>query len=79
VFHEVTPPEKIVQTFEFKGKSGFVTLQIVSFEELPGGKTRVLGKTLFQSVADRDGELRIMENGADEIYDPLDELLARTK
>jgi uncharacterized protein YndB with AHSA1/START domain len=79
VFNEITPPEKIVQTFEFKDKSGFVTLQTVSFEELSGGKTRVLGKTLFQSVADRDGILRIKENEADEIYDSLDELFAGTK
>jgi uncharacterized protein YndB with AHSA1/START domain len=79
VLHEGTPPEKIVQTFEFKGKTGFVTLQTVSFEEFPGGKTRVSDKTLFQSVTDRDGELQIMENRAGEIYDRLDELLARIK
>lgn len=75
VYHEVTPPKRIINTFEFNDESGFVTLQTVTFEELPGGKTRLMGKAVFQSVADRDREFRILKNGVDEIYDQLAELL----
>lgn len=80
VIHEVTEPSRIIQTFEFEGlpESGHVTLDTAKFEELPGGKTRVITQSVFQSVADRDGMIASgMERGLNEGYERLDELLAK--
>lgn len=80
VYHEVTAPERIIDTFEFEGlpEKGYVALETVRFEELPGDRTKVTSHAVFQSVADRDGELQSgMERGVKESYERLDELLAK--
>jgi len=80
VYHEVTAPEIIIDTFEFEGlaEKGYVALETVKFEELPGDRTKVTSQAVFQSVADRDGELQSgMERGVKESYDRLDELLEK--
>ncbi len=82
VYHEVTAPEIIIDTFEFEGlpEKGYVALETVRFEELPGDRTKVTSHAVFQSVADRDGELQSgMEKGVNESYDRLSELLAKMK
>jgi uncharacterized protein YndB with AHSA1/START domain len=66
VHHEVTHPERIISTFEFEGlpELGHVSLEMATFEELFGGKTKVAANAIFQSVADRDGMLQSgMEEG----------------
>lgn len=80
VYHEVTTPERIIDTFEFEGlpEKGYVALETVRFEDLPGDRTKVTSQAVFQSVADRDGELQSgMERGVKESYDRLDELLEK--
>jgi uncharacterized protein YndB with AHSA1/START domain len=82
VNHEVMPPERIIGTFEFEGlpERGHVALQTARFEALPGGRTRVTGQSVFQSVADRDGMLQAgMERGVNEGFERLDEVLASMK
>lgn len=79
-FHEVTAPERIVQTFEFLGllERGHVTLETAVFEELPGGRTIAKIESVFRSVADRDGMLQSgMEGGVNESYNRLDALLEK--
>ncbi|WP_315815163.1 SRPBCC domain-containing protein [Paraflavitalea speifideaquila] len=79
VIHEVTTPERLIQTFEFEGlpEKGHVSLDTAVFESLPGGRTKVTMKTIFQSVADRDGMVRSgMEKGVSQGHERLDELLA---
>ncbi|MBO9597268.1 MAG: SRPBCC family protein [Cohnella sp.] len=79
VFHEVSAPERIVQTFEFLGlpERGHVTLETATFEALPGDRTRVKMESVFRSVADRDGMLQSgMEQGMNESIGRLAELLA---
>lgn len=76
VYHELSP-ERIVGTFEFEGMPGRVSLDSVTFEEM-GGKTKLIEKTVFQSVEDRDGMLKEgMEEGVYESMDRLAELLAK--
>lgn len=80
VNHEVKAPERIIGTFEFEGlpESGHVILEIAKFEELPSKRTRVNTQSVFQSVEDRDGMLQSgMEDGMNESYDRLDELLEK--
>ena len=77
VYHEVTPPERLVYTFEFEGTPGHVLLESVKFEDAGGG-TRLTDTSVFQSVEDRDGVLESgMESGAIETMDRLAELLAK--
>lgn len=82
VTHEVLPPERIIQTFEFEGlpEKGHVCLETARFEELPNNRTRLINQSLFQSVADRDGMVASgMESGMNECYEQLDEILASQK
>lgn len=80
VNHEVLPPERIIDTFEFEGlpEKGHVLLETVKFEDLPSNRTKMVSQSVFQSVADRDGMLQSgMEEGVNDSYDRLDELLKK--
>jgi len=76
--HEVTAPERIIQTFEFEGlpERGHVTLDCTTFESLPGNRTRVTVHSVCRSQADRDAMMASgIESGINDGYDKLDELL----
>ena len=48
-----------------------------TFEELPGGRCRVVHQSVFFSVADRDGMVQSgMERGVSDGYEKLDALLS---
>jgi uncharacterized protein YndB with AHSA1/START domain len=75
VYHAVERPERVVYTFEFEGMPGHVVLETVTFEE-QDGRTKMTVQSVFQAVEDRDGMLASMlEDGADDIWDRLAELL----
>ena len=75
-YREVTPPERIVQTFEWEGMPGHVSVEIATFEDL-GDRTKVTTVSLFHTPEERDGMLASgMESGLNETYARLDELLA---
>ena len=75
-FHEVRPNERIVQTWAFEGAPDGVSLETVVFEALEGGRCRVVGTSLVESIEVRDQMLRSgMEVGVREGYEKLDELL----
>jgi uncharacterized protein YndB with AHSA1/START domain len=77
VYHSITAPERVVNTFEFEGMPGHVILETMTLEAQADGTTKITVASVFQSVADRDGMLSSgMEEGANESYDRLDELLA---
>lgn len=79
VYHEILSPERIVDTFEFEGMPGHVSLETATFEET-GGKTKVTTRSVFQAVEDRDGMLKSgMEEGVYETMDRLAELLGELK
>lgn len=74
-FHEMTP-ERMIQTFEFGGYPGHVSMDTATLEELPGNRTRITIHSVFQSVADRDGMVQAgMERGVTDGYERLDEIL----
>lgn len=77
VCHDTVPNERIVQTFEFEGMPGHVSLDTVTFAERDG-RTEVTAQSVFQSVEDRDGMLASgMTSGMAETYDRLAELVER--
>jgi len=76
VYHLVDPPNQIVWTFEFEGAPGHVSLETVTFEDLGGGRTRVVTHAVFQSLADRDAMVSSgMESGVREGFERMEELL----
>jgi len=76
VYREITPPERLVQTFEFEGMPGHVSLETATLEE-QDGKTKLTVTCLYQSVEDRDGHYNSgMEAGMRESHDRLAELLS---
>lgn len=77
IYREVTPPERLIQTFEWEGTPGHVVVETVAFEDL-GGRTRVTTTSLFHTPQERDGMLASgMEGGLSESHDRLTELLAK--
>lgn len=77
VFHSMAM-DNMVQTFEFEGAPGHVSLDRQSIEAIPGGRSRILGHSVFQSVAARDAMVENgMAEGVEDGYNRLDELLAR--
>ena len=75
-YREVTPPERIVQTFEWEGMPGHVIVETAEFEDL-GERTRIVNTSLFHTTEERDGMLASgMEKGLTETYERLDELIA---
>jgi len=68
--------DNMVQTFEFEGYPGHVSLDTMTLEELPGGRTKATIHSIFQSVSDRDGMIQNgMEKGMSEGYERLDDIL----
>jgi uncharacterized protein YndB with AHSA1/START domain len=75
-YHSVIPEESMLQTFEFEGAPGHVSLERVQFEDL-GPKTRVRVHAVYQSVEDRDAMVASgMAMGVTEGFERMDELLA---
>jgi len=78
-FHNMSI-NNMVQTFEFEGYPGHVSLDCMTLEELPGNRTKATIHSVFQSVSDRDGMIQNgMETGVREGYERLDDILAEAK
>lgn len=77
VYHGTPSVDGIVQTFEYEGAPGHVSLETLTFEERDG-KTLVRQSAVFQSVEDRDSAVQSgMEEGINDSMERLDELLVR--
>lgn len=77
-FTEIDPPRLLVQTFQFEGSEGEPALDRAKFEELDGGRTRLVVTSTLPSPEAREAMLESgMEKGVREGYEKLDELLAR--
>jgi uncharacterized protein YndB with AHSA1/START domain len=77
-FREVTPPKRVVQTFEWDGMPGHVIVETATLEDLGDGRTRLVNTSLFHTTEERDGFLASgMEGGLNESYAALDKVLAK--
>ena len=77
VFHGDPSPDGMVQTFEFEGAPGNVSMDTLTLEE-HDGKTTVRTNSVYQSVEARDGMVQSgMAEGMNEGYDRLEELLGK--
>ena len=76
-FREVTPRDRIEQTFEWDGMPGHVSIDSATFEDLGDGRTKLVVNTMFFTPEERDGMIGFgMEGGMAESYAALDRLLA---
>lgn len=75
-YREIKAPERMVQTFEWEGLPGHISLETLTLDESDDQTTMTI-HCLFDSTEDRDGMLGSgMESGASESYNRLEELLA---
>jgi uncharacterized protein YndB with AHSA1/START domain len=78
IYKVIDPPKRLTYTFEFEPMPGHISTDDITFEEVPGGKTRLFVRTTFTSLEDLDGMLQSgMEAGATETWDRLEELVAK--
>ena len=76
-YREVTPPERIVQTFEWDGMPGHVVVETLTLVDLGDGRTKVINRSLFHANEERDGMLNSgMAEGLNQSHAALDRLLA---
>jgi len=77
VFHGTPSIDNMVQTFEFEGAPGHVSLDALTFDE-HDGRTTIRTHSVFQSVEGRDAMIAGgMAEGVNDGYDRLEELLER--
>ncbi len=75
VFHSIAI-DNMIQTFEYDGAPGHVSLDTQRIEDIGGGRSRMTSHSVFLSVADRDAMVEAgMGDGVEEGYERLDELL----
>jgi uncharacterized protein YndB with AHSA1/START domain len=77
-YQEVSPPQRLVWTFAWDGMVGHLVLDTTTFEELADGRTRVVSRSLLQTMQERDAILGDgMLTGREQSYAALDRLLQR--
>ncbi|MCC3282045.1 MULTISPECIES: SRPBCC family protein [Arthrobacter] len=77
VFHSIRPAEFILQTFEYEGFPDQASLDFLRFEDLPDGRSRLVGHSVYPSLETRDSFVSSgMESGMAAGYDKLEQLLA---
>jgi uncharacterized protein YndB with AHSA1/START domain/dihydrofolate reductase len=74
VFHTVVPNQRLIQTFEWEGAPGQVSLDDTSYQPIEGG-VRLHMRSVFPSVEARDEMIAYgMEHGIRDTMDRLSEL-----
>jgi uncharacterized protein YndB with AHSA1/START domain len=77
VYKVVEPPARLTYTFEFEPMAGHISIETITFEEQPDGKTKITARNSFDTLEDLEAVLQSgMEGGAVETWDRLEELLA---
>jgi uncharacterized protein YndB with AHSA1/START domain len=76
-YREVTPPHRIVRTFEWDGAPGHVAVETLTLEDLGDGRTKLVSISLFHTTSERDEMLRSgAGTGINESFAALDRVLA---
>lgn len=76
VFHGAQTPDSMVQTFEFEGAPGHVSLDRLELVDLGDGRTLARTHSVYQSVEARDAMVEHgMTDGMEQGYQQLDALL----
>ena len=76
VFHVVKENRSVIQTFEYEGAGGAVSIESMTFVDLGDNRTRLEGHSTYPSLEGRDAMVESgMETGVSEGYERLDEIL----
>jgi uncharacterized protein YndB with AHSA1/START domain len=79
-YREVTPMDRIVQTFEWDGMPGYVSVNDCEFVDLGDGRTKLVTTVTFMTPQERDGMVASgMKGGLDQSYAALDALLEASR
>jgi uncharacterized protein YndB with AHSA1/START domain len=80
VFHGPQTPDSMLQTFEFDGAPGHVSLDRMELIDLGNGRTLARSHSVFQSVEARDAMVASgMADGMEQGFQKLDGLLAQLR
>jgi uncharacterized protein YndB with AHSA1/START domain len=80
VFHGPQTPDSMLQTFEFDGAPGHVSLDHMELIDLGNGRTLARSHSVYQTVEARDAMVEHgMSDGMEQGYHKLDELLGRLR
>lgn len=75
-FREITPKERIVQSFEWDGMPAHVAIDTTTFVDLGDGRTRLVTDSQFHTSEEREWLLQSgMADGLNQGYAVLDRLL----
>ena len=76
-FHTVRENELIIQTFEYEGWPDEVSIDVIRFEALEGGRSRLVDHSVFSTIEVLESmQSQGMERGMREGYEKLDRMLA---
>ena len=80
VIHEFSPNKRIVRTFEMAGVPFGVQLEVSEFEAITNEKSRVNIHVIFESVAQRDEQLKLpFKQGINWAHNRLEEVMSKLK
>jgi uncharacterized protein YndB with AHSA1/START domain len=75
-YREATPPERLAMTFDWDGMPGYVSVTTITFEDMGGGRTRVVTHALFHTPEECAGMRDAgMVDGMNRSYAALEGLL----
>ncbi|MFD3703709.1 SRPBCC family protein [Nocardia sp. NPDC058658] len=76
-FREITPKQRIVQSFEWDGMPAHISIDTTTFVDLGDGRTRVVTDSIFHTAEECAGMVASgCEAGINDSYCALDALLA---
>jgi uncharacterized protein YndB with AHSA1/START domain len=79
-YREIVEPERLINTFIFEAYPDHVIVETATFEDLPGGKTRLTQVSRYETIEDLDGMVSAgMEVGVRESMERLVEVLEELK
>jgi uncharacterized protein YndB with AHSA1/START domain len=77
LYQIVDAPKRLVSTFEFEGMPGQIATDTVTFEELLGGKTKVISRSMVDTLEALEAIVQPgMEEGSIETWERLGEVIA---
>jgi len=80
VFHELTPGQKLIRTFEMSGTPFGVQLEIYDFEKNGDANSRLSMHVIYETAAQRDEVLKLpFAQGLNWAHNRLQEVIAKMK
>ncbi len=77
VYKEVDPPCRLVSTFEFEGAPGHIMTEMIVFEAMPDGKTKLIARSSVSNIEELEAIVTSgMEEGALETWERFGGFLA---